>query len=182
MNLQKRWQGASFDEPLAYQGIEQAKNLFLKLRGAHLEVIYTSPLIRAVQTAEIVADNKIEVLQDDDLKEASFGAAEGLTLLEVYEKFPDIAGLWQNLSEEGMDVFFPPKGESKRHIQMRIKNCLEKIALKEKRENIGISIHSALIRCFFLYFGVRKKEIPHGEPFVFTYDNHVWEMIDKNKS
>lgn len=179
MNLQRRWQGAGFDEPLDRLGIEQAKELLEKLKDVHLDVIYTSPLVRAVQTAEIVANNEIPVFKDSDLKEASFGEAEGLTLSEVYKKFPDIADLWQDLSEKGMDVSFPPNGETKRQIQSRIVNCLEKIAIEEKGKNIGISIHSALIRCFLLYFGVKKREIPHGVPFVFTYDNHSWKIIEE---
>lgn len=176
MNFQKRWQGAGFDEPLNDVGEQQARELLLKLREARLDVIYTSPLKRAVQTAEIIADGKIEVVQDVKLKEASFGYAEGLTLPEVYEKFPDIAGLWQSLSEDGMDVAFPPDGETKRQIQKRIVTCLEKIALKEKRKNIGISIHSALLRCFLLNFGIKKKEIPHGVPVHFVYDENGWTM------
>jgi broad specificity phosphatase PhoE len=53
-NVEGRWQGQS-DPPLNGEGIAQAHRLATDLKYMGIEVIYTSPLLRAYQTAQIVA-------------------------------------------------------------------------------------------------------------------------------
>ena len=54
LNRQKRWQGSGTDCDLNAAGVRQAEELLEKFRGKKLEVIFSSPLIRARHTAEVV--------------------------------------------------------------------------------------------------------------------------------
>lgn len=75
-NIDNRLQG-QVDNPLNNTGIRQAEELKKKLNSYSFDVCYCSPLKRAVQTAEIITDNRCKIIFDDNLKERSFGNLEG---------------------------------------------------------------------------------------------------------
>jgi len=76
-NTQKRLQGSA-DIPLNRNGRELARLTAEGLRDVQFDLIYTSPLIRAKETAEILREERdIPILVDDRLKEIYFGGYEG---------------------------------------------------------------------------------------------------------
>ncbi len=92
-NRDGRWQGQS-DTPLNELGRRQARELAATLDG--VDVLYSSDLARARETAEIVADRLgIEIRVDSRLRERSFGAWEGLTTSEIEDRFSESHGRWQ---------------------------------------------------------------------------------------
>jgi len=73
------------DIPLSPEGVRQARRLADRLAGdeVYWQGVVSSDLQRAAQTAKIVAHRlEIPVLQDERLRERSFGEAEGTTLEE----------------------------------------------------------------------------------------------------
>lgn len=78
-NLENRAQGQT-DKPLNATGIKQAKELRDKLKSYDFDICYSSPLKRALQTAEIAVDGRVKILIDDNLKERNFGKLEGKVL------------------------------------------------------------------------------------------------------
>lgn len=178
MNVIGRWQGSGVDFPLNAEGIRQAEELAEKLTTSGIEVIFSSPLKRAVQTADIVALKLgVPVKTDVGLIEGCFGEAEGKTKQEIDALFQKTAPAWHSLEEEFMDVCFKG-GETKREIQQRILNTLKKIAVQSDCSIIGISAHSAVIRCFMLLFGLKMYAVPHGSPFHLQFDNGCFEFIE----
>ena len=178
MNLARRWQGSGIDVPLNETGIDQARQLALELISSGIQAVFSSPLQRAVQTAQIVADVlNAPVKIEDGLIEGCFGAAEGKTKEEIHRLFPDIAPAWQSLEEEHMDICFEG-GETKRQIQQRIFRTLKKIAAENDYTIIGISAHSAVVRCFVLMFGLKLYAVPHGRPFHFCFDDNGFELVE----
>lgn len=166
MNRLRRWQGRGIDLPLNGNGRAQAKELAETLKGKGLEVIFSSPLKRALETAEICAGVlSVPVIVKENLTEGSFGVAEGKTREEIASAFPDVSEAWHNLDPDYMDACFSG-GETKRQIQSRTLRALEEIA-KEPYRTAGISVHSAVIRYLLLYFGIKRQQIPHGEAFRF---------------
>ena len=68
------------DSPLSDAGRAHAQTL---LENVSLSIVYTSPLLRALQTAEILARGaKIEII--DDLRDITFGRWDGRTWADVY--------------------------------------------------------------------------------------------------
>ena len=177
MNVAGRWQGQTVDLPLNAEGERQASELADELKQTGMEIVFSSPLKRAVQTAQIVAGAlQIPVRIDDGLIEGCFGEAEGKTREEIRTLYPETAEKWRCLDEQFMDVCFTG-GESKRQIQQRISDTLQRIARESDRGIIGISAHSATIRCFALLFGVKMYTVPNGKPFHVTLENDRFEWI-----
>jgi broad specificity phosphatase PhoE len=79
-NLNGKFQGHT-DVPLSEQGRQQALVLAKHLKKAKVDVIYSSPLQRALETAQIVFPER-EIIQDERLKELYFGIFEGFTQAE----------------------------------------------------------------------------------------------------
>jgi broad specificity phosphatase PhoE len=96
-NREGRWQGHS-DTHLNETGREQARRIAAELDG--VDVIYSSDLARAHETAEIIAgDLGLPVRVDARLRERSFGAWEGLTAEQIEAGFREEHLRW--LAREG---------------------------------------------------------------------------------
>ncbi len=81
LNIRNALQGRS-DHPLNETGIRQAEEAAERLRGISFDIVYSSPLIRAVQTAEILAPDRKPVI-DERLIEMEYGPYEGKSLREL---------------------------------------------------------------------------------------------------
>ncbi len=83
-NSSGKFQGHS-DIPLSSKGQAQAKALAKRLaRFENIDLVYASPLARAVQTAEIALPGQ-QIHCDERLKELNFGVFEGRTMAENQE-------------------------------------------------------------------------------------------------
>ena len=99
------------DPPLTEEGLAQANLLAQGLAQRGVEWIAASPLQRAVQTAQAIADNTgIEIEIDTRLKEISYGSWDGLSWDEIERKDPVTAQRkledWKNVTPGGGEEFF----------------------------------------------------------------------------
>ena len=87
-NKEGREQGSS-DVPLDAEGIQMAKRIADRLAEEDWDVIYTSPLVRAKMTAELIAKKKpdIALIVDNRLREMGGGLVEGTTEEERIAKW-----------------------------------------------------------------------------------------------
>jgi len=86
-NKEGRAQGSS-NIPLDEEGVETAKKLAVRLADEEWDAIFTSPLTRARQTADLIAsESGIEVVEDERLRERSGGLMEGTTEPERQQKW-----------------------------------------------------------------------------------------------
>jgi len=94
-NQRQKHQGL-FDDILNSTGISQAENLADSLIGNNFELIFSSPLKRARQTANIISDKiKAPIIEKKELLERDFGNLTGKT----YDEFRQIVLGGQNLEE-----------------------------------------------------------------------------------
>jgi broad specificity phosphatase PhoE len=108
-----KFQGIT-DIGLNEKGRRQCRLLALSLRGQRIDAVYSSDLKRAVETArEIASYHGLPVWTDFDLREMNYGVLEGLTSVELKEKYPDILSEWLN-NPEKVRI---PGGESIRQVQ-----------------------------------------------------------------
>ena len=138
-NKAKVLQGRS-DIPLNDAGRQQAleaRDRFAAER-IHFDKAYTSPLIRAVQTADIIAES-IPKLKDERLIEMDYGPYEGMDLNdpapEVLEFFRDFV---RSPEPEGMEPL--------RDIVARLGSFLEEIRPEAERGNILVSTHAIAMK------------------------------------
>jgi probable phosphoglycerate mutase len=89
-NIEGRVQGW-LDSPLSERGQQQAHCLARRLAAeTEIHVVVTSPLLRAVDTAKIIANYlKCPLKYDPNLRDYNMGPITGLTLPEIKEKYPE---------------------------------------------------------------------------------------------
>ncbi len=106
--------GQKLDEPLSDDGREQARLLAGRLDGVDFEQIFSSPLRRALETAEVVAgDRPVDV--DRRLLEMDYGEWEGLTYAQIEERDAQRRRAW----EHDPSVLRCPGGESGNDVAAR---------------------------------------------------------------
>lgn len=147
-NLHNIWQGCQCNPELNATGRRQAYELGQRLLPLNLEIIFTSPLKRALQTAEIVAKQmkpapKIEIIPN--LREGDFGLAEGSRIGNLMRDCPELTEQIANPTKETWDKAFPGRGsESKHEIFDRVTRALGEI-VRYADNNIGISTHGGVL-------------------------------------
>ena len=141
MSAQKRYAGRS-DVPLTDLGVQQAVAAAKRLASAGLDVIVTSPLRRAVQTAdEVAAATGVPVVTDAGFRETDFGAWEGLTFSEVRERWPAELNRW--LADPAAA---PPGGESLAEVSERVTAALHRVLAARERQTVLIVSHVTPIK------------------------------------
>ena len=141
MSVQKRYVGRS-DVPLTDFGVRQAVAAAKRLASAGIGVIVTSPLQRAVRTAEeVAAVTGVPVVTDDGFREIDFGAWEGLTFAEVREHCPAELTTW--LADPAVA---PPGGESFAEVSERVTTALHRVLAGREHERILIVSHVTPIK------------------------------------
>lgn len=141
-NRKRVFQG-SIDTPLNDEGIKQAELIKSALAGEIADIIFTSSLKRAVDTAQIISGSmgNPPIYKERDLREIDFGLFEGLTYHEICEKYPHEA---KKLSEEALNYHFP-EGESITDFFIRIKEFFYRLLL-EDYEKVVVVTHEGCIR------------------------------------
>jgi ribonuclease H / adenosylcobalamin/alpha-ribazole phosphatase len=141
MSVQKRYAGRS-DVPLTGPGVQQAAAAAKRLAPAGLGVIITSPLLRAVQTAEeVAAATGAPVVTDQGFRETDFGAWEGLTFAEVRDRWPAEVAAW--LADPAVA---PPGGESFTEVSQRVSDGLHRVLAERGRQTVLIVSHVTPIK------------------------------------
>ena len=150
-NTVKRLQGTT-DIPLNENGIALARAVSQAVHESniHFEYVFTSPLVRARKTAELMSQYSPATVQADErISEFCFGEAEGVTLADI-KRLPQFAWIcdWFLAPER----YQPQAGaESYEHFFSRLQNFLDSLrALDADPENDGKSVlivcHGGVVR------------------------------------
>jgi uncharacterized phosphatase len=153
-NAQGRIQG-SLEQPLNEVGREQALSLGERLAAHPVTAIYSSPMLRARQTAEILAQfHECELQFDPALREISYGIAEGLTRDEFRFKFgPEIARRDKLSQEERLGFKIPQDGESAAEAISRALPALTSIFKRHPGGHLLVVSHGFIIRSLLAFLG-----------------------------
>ncbi|MDR1376291.1 MAG: histidine phosphatase family protein [Synergistaceae bacterium] len=140
-----RFQGRT-DIPLNATGRAQAEKVAARLAAWSVDVIYTSPMTRARETAAAIAERhgKSPVVLDD-LAELNFGSWEGRFFEEIEEQNGDRLREWLR------DPFFcmPEKAETWDSILARAERVKETV-LRSPYERVVMVSHGGIIRALFV--------------------------------
>jgi len=142
MSAERRFAGRG-DIPLTSAGLEQAAAVAARLadRGG-IDAVITSPLRRALNTAEIVADAAgVPLAVDADLVETDFGDWEGLTFGEVLARWPGDMAAWQADASAA-----PPRGESFAAVAKRVDVALDRLLSERKGQTVVVVSHVTPIK------------------------------------
>ncbi len=146
-NAEGRFGGHS-PTPLSELGMQQAELTARFLAREHIDVIYTSDLYRAVQTAEPLAKLlDLPIIKTPDFRERNVGVLEGLTFDESKEKHPQDYYALVNRDIQHIIT----SGESYRHLLQRATGALREIFTIHRGERIAIFSHTGTI-CYLTLF------------------------------
>ena len=145
------------DVPLAEEGRRQAELLGERLKHEHVDAVWSSDLIRAVETADII-NNYLNVPREirSDLKEISFGDMEGLSDAEIADIFEEFLRLRAKM-EKDMPY---PGGESASDVVKRAVPVIKEIC-ESDYETVAVVTHGGVIRSLVAhYLGMDLAKVP----------------------
>jgi broad specificity phosphatase PhoE len=140
-----RFSDAENYPPLSELGVEEVEALtkYFKARGVKNDVIYTSPSIRTIQSAMMIAKlfkQEYEVV--DELKTRACGKWNGMTYTQIMEKYPD--GFTKILTEP--DRTTVAEAESSVEFISRVKKVIDELVAKNIGNRIIIVTHPEVIQ------------------------------------
>ena len=142
LSVERRFAGRG-DIPLTDVGLEQAAAAAARLaRRGNIDLVLTSPLLRARQTASAVADAVgVPLAEDVDLAETDFGSWEGLSFGEVMARWPDEMAAWMADADAA-----PPGGESFAAVAVRVDAALDRLLAAYQGQTVVVVSHVTPIK------------------------------------
>ena len=142
------------DLPLTEEGKDELRDLYAAYEYPRVHRVYSSPLERAVQSAEILfPDTDITIAED--LREMDFGVFEGLPAEELVK-----LDSYRKWLKGGLDNP-APNGESMREVMVRCYSAMNAIILDMMKNGIthaGIMTHSGILMNTLSCFGLPKMK------------------------
>jgi 2,3-bisphosphoglycerate-dependent phosphoglycerate mutase len=176
-NLENRFTGW-VDVPLSPKGEAEARAAGEKLRGRRIDVLFTSVLQRAIETARLALEAAglatPPTTRAEALNERMYGDLQGMNKAEAAERFgADQVKIWRR----SYDVQ-PPGGESLADTAARVLPYWEQTILPELRagRNVLIAAHGNSLRALVMHLDgltreqVLELEIPTGAPLLYELD------------
>lgn len=148
-NAERRLQG-HLDIPLNDEGERQAALLAGALARDAIDLIVSSDLSRARQTAQAVAGLRgMQVQQDPLLRERAYGGFEGLLYSEIEARFPAAFAAWQ---ARDVDVPLPDgkhRGESFREFFARSTSAILAWGAAHPGKTLALVAHGGVLECAY---------------------------------
>ena len=125
--------------PLNATGQAQARAVALVLSKERPSHLYSSPLVRAVETAEIAAESlRISPISEDGFREADVGELDGMTMEEIKTKYPRFLERWnKDCGRTRM-----PGGVSLLQVQNRTWPVIETLRYRHPYETVVVVTHN----------------------------------------
>ncbi len=141
-NIKGMFRGRT-DFPLNERGLIQAQDLAKKLKNFSIKHIYSSPLTRARQTAEVIGEQcEVQVKVEEGFNNIELGNWEGRFKKEIAEQYPREWELWVNNPEKlrvkDMETLY--------EVQKRVKTCLDSLVSAHKGETLAVVSHRAVLK------------------------------------
>ena len=160
---ENRFTGSS-DPPLTTVGEAMAQAFAQTYASTTWEAIYTSPMLRARQTADPLSRlTGVPTTLEDGLKEIAYGEWEGLRQEDVKRRWPEAFEYWaDDVASRGT-----PGGETAFHVAARSMRVVEAIRSRHHQGNVLIVSHKATLRvitCALLGLDVRLFRERIAEP------------------
>lgn len=146
------------DAPLTAKGREQAAALAHVVATYPIQACFTSPLLRARETAQItLAGRNVPLLVDDRLREVDFGAWEGKKYAEIEQGWPQLIPAWLSDPSQ-VDI---PEGEPFSSLRCRVREFLDEHSRSASGDCVLVIAHGGPLAVI----GLELLARPAGEFF-----------------
>jgi len=170
-NREGRFQGRT-DNPLNETGIAQAHAAAERLRAMSLGHVVSSPLVRALRTAEIIAAaSSRSVTIDHGLIELDFGSLEGMPVRETMMRHGAN-------NAQGLVDMLPPDAEPWGVVAQRALASVGQWLDRRPQDEILFVCHDAVMQSMAQTLSGNFFKNGHGKPFRFTLTNNTWTVIE----
>jgi len=170
-NRQGRFQGRT-DNPLNDDGIAQAHEAAEKLQAIALAHVVSSPLLRAVQTAEVIASiASTTVTLDHGLIELDFGSFEGQPVRELMIKHG-------KNNAQGLVDMLPADSEPWADVASRALASVNQWLARHPEGEILFVCHDAVMQSMAQTLTGNFFKNGHGRPFRFTRSQDAWTVVE----
>ncbi|MGI9527348.1 MAG: 2,3-bisphosphoglycerate-dependent phosphoglycerate mutase [Weeksellaceae bacterium] len=179
-NLENRFTGWK-DVDITEKGKEEALKAGEILKDEKIDIAFTSKLIRAQHTLEIILDvlgkNDLKVIENKALNERAYGDLEGLNKAETAK----IHGAEQvHIWRRSYDIA-PPNGESLKDTYHRVIPYFKTQIKPELQQNKNVLVvaHGNSLRSLIMYLEsltpeeILKREIATGIPIIYEFDSNL---------
>lgn len=165
-NAERRVQGHT-DRPLNEAGIAQAQALAEELSKERIDAVYSSDLVRALDTARAVAESRgVPVVEVAALRERNFGTWEGLLDEEILDRFPEAHnGPW------GDD-------ETPEQLDQRVFDALLQIAARHEGGQVLVVSHGGPLRAVLRRCGLSSERIANCHVSRLAVENGALRRLD----
>lgn len=173
-NRDGRLQGA-MPVPLNDHGRLQAQALGLHLKRHSIDAIYTSPLPRAYETAELMAQIlNVPLLDDTRLQEIGFGQFEGLPYTKIKVQYANEYRMWNS----GDMLYAVPGGEARRSVQLRMTEAWDDVTTRNDFETIALVSHGAAIKILLrhMFYRAPSDVVRNTSVTTLSRFHDVWEI------
>lgn len=162
------------DFPLNKNGLRQAELLRDEIRSFKINAIYTSPLIRALKTAEIVGEaHGLTPIVEEGFNNISLGFWEGRVKTEIEKEYPKEWKTWITVPED-LNL---PGAERVDDVKERAFSALLRILEKHEGETIVIVTHRAVLKPLFAaMFDVKKPYF-----WKFHFDTASYSIVEHRR-
>lgn len=176
-NLEGRIQG-TLDYPLSETGRQEAHRLALRLKEQPFSLFFSSNLLRARQTSQIISSvgEKPPPLYSSLLQEYNWGVIQGLTRKEIAEKYPRVLlQLEQDFHHTAI-----PGAEGLKALFRRVKTFYSILCSLDQKGSISLPVlvvsHGRFLQAFIIYF---LKYNP-GESWPFSLNPASLSILEGN--
>jgi probable phosphoglycerate mutase len=132
------------DPQLSGYGRKEARLLAKRFKGLSFDAVYTSPLRRSYQTAEIVVGKKTPIIREDGLKEICLGDWEGRTLRSIRKEYGEMFDRWA-VRPSRIRI---PGGEDFKSFVKRVKKTIRRIESAGEGCNVLVVCHGGVISTY----------------------------------
>lgn len=141
-NKLERFRGR-VDIDLDEMGLKQAKATVERIAQWQVAAIYSSPLKRAMTTAQIIANRLGLVVQAlEGINDMDFGRWQGLTIAEVRGKYAQLFDLWR-YSPERLEI---PGAETLEGVRNRVVATIDELAAKHNDQTVALVSHRVVCK------------------------------------
>lgn len=147
-NVEKRIQG-QLNSDLTPEGIKQAVALGKRLCDVDFSSVYTSPLLRTLQTTGLLLGNRsLPIVLEDNFREIFMADWQGRLVSELQAEVPDeIDAFWNH-----PEIFCHKGCETFEQVRRRAGQQLEILSKKHVGENVLVVTHGALLKTLHTFF------------------------------
>lgn len=176
-NVAGRTQGRTNDSQLTDLGKKQALEIGRRLADKQIEIIVTSPLARAMQTAELANQTlNVPIEIDEHFIEVDVGEVEGWPREEIKAKYGDLFVQWHT---HDFDTICYPGGETRKQVRQRVFVGLENWAANQQYRHIAVSSHGIMLGQVLIALGDRDPgDIRNGAILHIRKQKDQWEIIE----